>query len=134
MKKIVLIGFVSLLGTMAYSQLTNNPNLEFSEFKISIEEDELILSIEDNGRGLPPNFKYTGGIGIDIMHHRAELCASRLLISSSDSTGTCISCRVKMTECLDMDEARTTDRPPQASAALTSSVQNENRSYPPANS
>ncbi|MBI5422865.1 MAG: sensor histidine kinase [Opitutae bacterium] len=60
------------------------------------EGQELVVAVEDNGRGLRPDDERTAGMGLRIMRHRAEHLGSRLLISSQLGRGTRIVCAVPL--------------------------------------
>lgn len=58
---------------------------------------DLLVSVEDDGRGLRPDDGRTAGMGLRIMRHRAEHLGSRLLITSQRGRGTRIMCAVPLT-------------------------------------
>jgi len=60
------------------------------------EGAELLVSVEDNGRGLRVDDERTGGMGLRIMRHRAEHLGSRLVISTQRDRGTRITCAVPL--------------------------------------
>ncbi len=56
------------------------------------DDAALHLTIEDNGRGLPPEGERGLGMGLGIMRHRADHIGARLEISSRPGGGTRITC------------------------------------------
>lgn len=55
----------------------------------------ILLSIKDNGKGLPGAFVQEGGMGIHIMKHRASVIGSVLDVRKDISGGTTVSCAFK---------------------------------------
>ena len=51
-----------------------------------------VLTIRDDGKGLPDEGKMSHGAGLSIMHHRAELIGAGLDISSPHGEGTSVVC------------------------------------------
>lgn len=51
-----------------------------------------VLTVEDDGEGLPENPDSTGGMGLHIMRYRANIIRARLLISENDGKGCRVSC------------------------------------------
>lgn len=62
------------------------------DLKLSTASGKIILTISDNGMGLPLNVQETTGLGLKIMRHRAELIGAELVIDSSGDSGTMVSC------------------------------------------
>ncbi|MGH6890133.1 MAG: sensor histidine kinase [Rhizomicrobium sp.] len=64
---------------------------------VSIElndlDDEYELRIEDDGTGIPPVPVSTGGMGLRIMAHRAQMIGARLEIAARAEGGTVVICR-----------------------------------------
>jgi signal transduction histidine kinase len=62
-----------------------------------VEEDAaLVLTVTDNGSGLPPLDSHQPGMGLRIMVHRAELIGGELSISPAPGGGTRVRCRVPL--------------------------------------
>ena len=55
---------------------------------------EIILTVADDGSGFQASPQRAGGMGLDIMRHRADLCHGALKVSSRAGKGTVITCRV----------------------------------------
>ena len=63
--------------------------------KIRLEhvDEKVILTITDNGVGLPENTATSGGMGLRIMAYRAEMIGATFEIRRSSSlSGTCVTC------------------------------------------
>ena len=58
-------------------------------------EGRLVLSIRDDGVGIPPE-RADSGSGLRIMRHRAALMAARLVVESAPGGGTLVSCRIRI--------------------------------------
>lgn len=57
-------------------------------------EEGMELSVEDDGAGLPTDGSKSGGLGLNIMRHRAEHLGTSLEVNSTPGVGTRISVRV----------------------------------------
>jgi signal transduction histidine kinase len=51
-----------------------------------------LLRIEDNGNGFNPAIHHSKGLGLRIMHYRAQMMAGSLRIESARTSGTIVSC------------------------------------------
>jgi len=60
------------------------------------EHGDLLVVVEDDGRGLPPQEERSEGMGLRIMQHRAEHLGSDLMISAQRGRGTRVMCRVPL--------------------------------------
>lgn len=58
------------------------------------DAETLVLHVVDNGRGLPPDDEPRGGLGLNIMRHRAEHLGTSLDVDSTPGRGTRITCAV----------------------------------------
>jgi signal transduction histidine kinase len=54
--------------------------------------DRGLLRISDNGHGFDPGSQQSKGLGLRIMHYRAQMMAGSLRIESAPSRGTTVSC------------------------------------------
>jgi len=54
----------------------------------------LVLSIRDNGSGMPVRRAMGKGMGLRIMQHRASICGGTLQIRKASPHGTVITCRI----------------------------------------
>lgn len=68
------------------------------ELTLRPEGDDLVILVEDDGRGLPPEAERSGGMGLRIMQHRAEHLGSNLTITAQRARGTRVMCRVPLGE------------------------------------
>ncbi len=93
----------SYVGTHLYhlcQEATNNA-LKHSQTKhISISltrnDDELVLSVEDEGIGLPTSLSDSKGMGLRIMKYRAGAIGANLTIEPRYSGGTIVQCALKL--------------------------------------
>lgn len=60
---------------------------------INSHNDEIILAIEDDGCGISKNYNDSKGIGIKIMHYRANIINGILEIKNNTPAGTCVACK-----------------------------------------
>jgi two-component system, LuxR family, sensor kinase FixL len=67
---------------------------EAKKIRVSLQTDdhEWVLSVDDDGKGLPADPKKSGGIGHRIMRYRSDLIGGRLEISARKEGGTRIRC------------------------------------------
>jgi len=77
-----------------------NNAIKYSQAKrISIRlnntPESLIMSIEDDGIGLPENYERSGGLGLRIMNYRAGMIGAKLSIRYQPQGGTAILCALK---------------------------------------
>ncbi|TLY68120.1 MAG: PAS domain S-box protein, partial [Gammaproteobacteria bacterium] len=59
---------------------------------LDVQPDSLRLEIEDDGIGIPPDATESAGLGLKIMHYRAELIGARLSIGPGETGGTRLVC------------------------------------------
>jgi signal transduction histidine kinase len=66
-----------------------------SEIRIGLERqgDAVLMEVEDDGAGMPESAKAGHGIGLRVMHHRAQIIGGTLEIGPSPAGGTRITCR-----------------------------------------
>ena len=62
------------------------------DVRLAKERQGLLLSVRDNGRGLPARKKAGAGLGLDIMRYRAGLIGATLWIDSQPRRGTTVNC------------------------------------------
>jgi signal transduction histidine kinase len=55
-------------------------------------DDRLLLSVQDDGIGMPPRLSNHHGLGLRIMRNRASILGATLKIEPADPTGTKVSC------------------------------------------
>lgn len=56
-------------------------------------DGELILQVDDDGRGLPPELP-AGGMGLRTMAYRTQIMRGELAVRPGPGRGTCVTCRV----------------------------------------
>lgn len=66
------------------------------EIRLQQTDDELLLSVEDNGKGFDPDRADEEGFGLRSMRHRAELLGGQLHLDSAPGEGTRVSCRLSL--------------------------------------
>jgi len=57
-------------------------------------EEKIVLSVRDNGAGLPLKLSKSKGLGLRIMDHRARLLGGSLLVRKSQQGGTAVLCSI----------------------------------------
>jgi PAS domain S-box-containing protein len=60
--------------------------------ELRVDAGRGLLRIEDNGHGFNPAMQQSKGLGLRIMHYRAQMMAGSLRIESARSRGTVVSC------------------------------------------
>ena len=67
---------------------------EASKILIKLENTKkgVRLSIRDNGIGIPPEIPPSGGMGMQIMNHRAEVIGAWLTVRRAGKRGTVVTC------------------------------------------
>ncbi|MEO6995018.1 MAG: ATP-binding protein, partial [Lacunisphaera sp.] len=63
---------------------------------LSGDNQSLVLSVSDNGSGLPQTAKKDAGVGLRVMAHRAKLIGGDFTLESTPGKGTHIRCRVPL--------------------------------------
>ena len=72
------------------------PNATRAELNIqSLDDDGILLSVEDNGIGIPSKAERTNHYGLAIMHERANSLNAELTITHRTEGGTRVSLRFK---------------------------------------
>jgi len=62
------------------------------QIQLSCDGDRGLLYIEDNGSGFNPSMHQSKGLGLRIMHYRAQMMAGSLRIESARARGTIVRC------------------------------------------
>ncbi len=58
--------------------------------------DCVALEVRDDGIGIPPEVDPVNGLGIHMMHHRAEVMGATLHVAPADGAGTVVRCEVPL--------------------------------------
>jgi signal transduction histidine kinase len=68
-----------------------------SEIRLTLvlDDDELVIIVEDNGRGILQNASASGGMGLKIMRYRASIVGASLEIGARDGGGTVVRCSLR---------------------------------------
>lgn len=71
-----------------------NKHAQAREIVVRLErsQDEIVLSVTDDGVGIPKNIDQSKGMGLHIMNQRANSVGGRLEVGSSNQSGTRITC------------------------------------------
>jgi signal transduction histidine kinase len=64
------------------------------EIELSHQDGAVVLTVKDNGVGLPPPSARTDGLGLQIMAHRAGLIGASFRIAAQPGGGTLVACRL----------------------------------------
>ncbi len=78
------------------TNITRHANASTIWVELSLEENELCLTVQDNGVGFDPAVKETQGIGIIGLQERMTLAGGDVRISSAPGRGTIISAHVPL--------------------------------------
>jgi two-component system sensor kinase FixL len=70
--------------------------------ELYVRNNELVLSIRDDGTGIVTSADHSGGLGIRLMRNRADLIGGRLVIGSAEGKGTIVTCTLPQDVCLDL--------------------------------
>ena len=67
---------------------------EAKEIRVTLDEtkDCVMLTVRDNGKGLPQNFSEDGGLGLHMMRYRARMIGGAVELRRDPSRGTIVSC------------------------------------------
>jgi two-component system, LuxR family, sensor kinase FixL len=62
---------------------------------LAADDQQIVLDIEDNGRGLAPDFEIRGGMGLQIMNYRARMIGAAFSIGARSGGGTRVACSAR---------------------------------------
>ena len=65
---------------------------------LEVQPDTVRLEIADDGVGLPPRALECAGLGLKIMHHRADMIGARLSVGPAENGGTLLLCECRQPE------------------------------------
>jgi PAS domain S-box-containing protein len=63
--------------------------------RLIADPDRLVVTVEDDGRGIPPGGEHKGGMGLKIMRYRATIIGATLDIVSREGGGTTVRCTLR---------------------------------------
>jgi len=93
-------GVASHLHRIAQEAVTNAlKHARASLIRIRLEDtrDNIVLTILDDGRGLPRGHASHGGMGLEVIQHRAVLIGGQVSIKSGRDKGVCVTCKLPKT-------------------------------------
>jgi signal transduction histidine kinase len=76
----------------ALNNAIKHANANVVEIGFTRVGDGFELWVEDDGRGLDPGARGSGGMGLHIMEYRARVVGGRMMISEGKTGGTCVRC------------------------------------------
>jgi signal transduction histidine kinase len=85
------------IGQEAVHNAVRHARPTLLEISLLREGNDVVLTIADNGSGLPSLDPQQPGMGLRIMVHRAELIGGELSIKPAPGRGTCVRCQVPLT-------------------------------------
>ena len=62
--------------------------------RLARERDQILLEVQDDGKGLPPHPPTGGGLGLRTMKYRADIIGAQFAIKPGGDRGTVVSCLV----------------------------------------
>ena len=84
-----------LIAQEAFNNAIKHGRATHIEVKLTQEEQDLVITISDNGQGPATESISEGGIGFSIMAHRAELVGGTLQFHRGKELGAVVECRLK---------------------------------------
>lgn len=82
--------FRQQLLLIAYEALANvarHASASHAALTLALAEEEIVLTVEDDGRGFPAGGKYRPGVGLESIRRRVEELGGRLAIGSAEGAG-----------------------------------------------
>ncbi len=64
------------------------------EVALSAQNGQIVLTVRDNGDGLPAEFDKSSGLGLRVMNHRAGILGATVSVESMPGRGTAVTCAV----------------------------------------
>jgi signal transduction histidine kinase len=78
----------------AVSNAARHACAQHIEIELASQRGAVVLSIRDDGAGLPVDVNQADGMGLRIMRHRADLIGAELHVATTDRGGTDVVCRL----------------------------------------
>ncbi len=63
--------------------------------KFTVDDDQLVITVEDNGHGMLQNTSANGGMGLKIMRYRASIVGASLEIGAREGGGMVVRCSLR---------------------------------------
>jgi len=82
------------IASEAVSNAVKHADPSAVTIRLAVEEDRLVLTVQDDGTGLPDDTDASEGLGLHIMQYRADLIGARLTIEPGPEHGTVVRCRL----------------------------------------
>ncbi|HEU4779418.1 MAG TPA: PAS domain S-box protein [Steroidobacteraceae bacterium] len=76
----------------AVTNAAQHGHAQLVQISLCFDSGRGLLRIEDNGNGFDPAIQQSKGLGLRIMHYRAQMMAGSLRIESARARGTIVSC------------------------------------------
>jgi signal transduction histidine kinase len=78
----------------AIHNATKHGKAKHIHIRLTMQDDAWMLTVKDDGVGLKGDPKDTSGMGMRIMHHRAQMLGGTLELRNDDGGGVIVSCTV----------------------------------------
>ncbi|NBB72733.1 MAG: PAS domain S-box protein [Bacteroidetes bacterium] len=72
--------------------------------RLAVEDGQLVLTVRDDGMGIPDHTEPTDGLGLHMMQYRAELIGANLTVEPAAEGGTVMQCRLPLRRATQDDE------------------------------
>jgi signal transduction histidine kinase len=80
----------------AVRNATTHGRADVIEISLERVRDEGLLSIQDNGVGLPEDYRHRDGMGLHTMDYRARAIGGRLTVARRPERGTAVACALSL--------------------------------------
>ena len=89
------------IATEAIHNAVKHANPDRIDVTLSVDDDQLILTVEDDGAGIDPDAFSEDGIGLHMMEYRANLIGASLSFEKADEGGTKVKCRLPLSKAVE---------------------------------
>jgi two-component system CheB/CheR fusion protein len=86
------------IASEAVSNAVKHADPDVVTIRLVVEADRLVLTVQDDGIGIPEDTVGAEGLGLHIMQYRADLIGARLTIEPGPEHGTLVQCRLPLQE------------------------------------